>query len=165
METQTVCSEAHSRAVKQTILVVDDDPSVRDVIGRVLTEEGFAVQCAANGTDALGIATRHGIDLALLDLNMPVPNGWDTLERLTALNPQLAVIIITGRSNQLFTSLAAGVGALLEKPLDFPILLKTIAGLLAETPEQRLARYTGRPKHFVYHPSHGKTPGGRGPLL
>jgi CheY-like chemotaxis protein len=86
----------------------------------------------------------------LLDLNMPVKNGWDTFERLTAENPLLAVIIITARSNQFFTALSAGVGALLEKPLDFPKLLETIAKLIAEPANTRLARLVGQPAEFQF---------------
>jgi DNA-binding response OmpR family regulator len=90
--------------------------------------------------------------LVLLDLNLPGKNGWDTFERLSTENPSLAVIIITARSNQLFTATGAGVGALLEKPLDFPILLQTIRRLLAEPVESRLARMAGKPAdlHYVH---------------
>jgi DNA-binding response OmpR family regulator len=86
----------------------------------------------------------------ILDLNMPGKSGWDTFERLTAEHPLLAVIIITARSNQLFTALGAGVGALLEKPLDFSKLLQTIHRLLAEPAESRLARMAGSPADFHY---------------
>jgi DNA-binding response OmpR family regulator len=91
----------------------------------------------------------------LLDLNMPVKGGWDTFERLTSEDPLLAVIIITARPNQLFTALGAGVGALLEKPLDFPMLLKTVSALLAESAEARLARVAGHHTDFHYLPSTG----------
>jgi DNA-binding response OmpR family regulator len=101
----------------------------------------------------LGVAATKPVDLVLLDLNMPGQGGWDTFERLTAKDPLLAVIIITAKPNQLFTSLGAGVGALLEKPLDFPILLQTIKTLLAESAELRLARLTGRKADFHYRPS------------
>ena len=83
---------------------------------------------------------------------MPVKSGWDTFERLTASNPLLPIIIITARSNQLFTALGAGVGALLEKPLDIPMLLRTVDELLAESAEARLARLTGRQAVFFYRP-------------
>jgi DNA-binding response OmpR family regulator len=142
--------------VKRTILLVDDDPAVRQMIGRVLANEGYLVLCAANGAEALGIAAANHVDLALLDLNMPVQNGWDTFERLTAENPFIAVIIITARPNQLFTALGAGAGALLEKPLDFPVLLKTIKTLLAESAELRLARLAGRRAEFHYLPAPGE---------
>ena len=141
---------------KGTLLLVDDDPSVRQMIGRVLANEGYLVLCAANGAEALGMAAANHIDLVLLDLNMPVKGGWDTFEQLTARNPLVAVIIITARPNQLFTALGAGVGALLEKPLDFPVLLQTVSALLAEPAASRLARLAGQHSDFHYLPSTGE---------
>jgi DNA-binding response OmpR family regulator len=142
---------------KQTILVVDDDPSVREVLARVLAEEGFLVLTAINGPEALGIAQVNQIDLVLLDLNMPLQSGWDTFERLTAQNPLLAVIIVTARPGQVFTALGAGVGALLEKPLDYPKLVTTVRSVLAEPLEVRLARMTGHRADFRYFAADGKT--------
>ena len=144
-----------TKPVKNRILVVDDDSSVREMLTRVLAGEGYLVW-AADGTAALEIAAAAKIDLVLLDLNLPGKSGWDAFEKLTAENPGLAVIIITARSNQLFTALGAGVGALLEKPLDFPQLLQTIRRLLAEKAELRLARLAGRPVDFHYVQGRGK---------
>ena len=143
-------------ADKKTILLVDDDPSVREMVGRVLVGEGYLVLPAANGPEALRIAASTNIDLVLLDLNMPGLSGWDTFERLTSRDPLLAVIIITARQQQLFMAVNAGVGALLEKPLHFPKLLKTIGNLLAESPEARLARLSGKLAGFQYLPSRQK---------
>jgi len=144
------------RASQEIILLVDDDPSVREMVGRVLAGEGYLVLCAANGAEALAIATANRIDLVLLDLHMPGQSGWDTFADLTSQNPLVAVIIITARSNQFFTSLAAGAGALLEKPLDFPTLLRTVRALLAESAEARLARLVGHDSAFHYQPATGK---------
>ena len=138
---------------RKALLIVDDDPSVREMIRRVLADEGYLTLTASNGAEALGVAASNHVDLVLLDLNMPGQGGWDTFEKLTAKDPLLAVIIITAKPNQLFTSLGAGVGALLEKPLDYPILLQTIAALLAESDELRLARLTGRQSRLHYVPS------------
>jgi len=138
------------KPAENRILVVDDDASVREMLTRVLAGEGYLVWAAANGTAALEIAATTKIDLVLLDLNLPGKSGWDAFEKLTAENPMLAVIIITARANQLLTALGAGVGALLEKPLDFPKLLQTISRLLAEPAESRLARMAGNPADFHY---------------
>ena len=135
------------------ILVVDDDPSVRELLGRVLIGEGYGVLSAGDGPEALRVVACVQVDLVLLDLNLPIQSGWDTFERLTTGNPLLPVIIITARSNQLFTALSAGVGALLEKPLDFPTLLETISRLLAEPVSARLARAAGHPARFHYAPT------------
>ena len=144
---------ARGRAPQRVILLVDDDASVRELIGRVLVDEGYSVWLAANGDEALNTVASKPIDLVLLDLNMPGLGGWDIYEKLTTENPLLAVIIITAKPNQLFTSLGAGVGALLEKPFDFPVLLQTVKNLLAEPAERRLARLTGRQAEFHYRPS------------
>lgn len=87
------------------------------------------------------------MDLVLLDLNMPGLNGWETLEKLSADYPSLPVIIVTARPNQLFTALAAGVAALLEKPLDFTELLRTIEALWEETARTRSGS-VGIPLHL-----------------
>lgn len=138
---------------KKRILVVDDDPSVREMLTRVLLGEGYLALSASDGAEALEIVGGASVDLVLLDLNMPVKNGWDTFERLTAENPLLPIIVITARPNQLFTALGSGVGALLEKPLDFPKLLQTISALFAESAESRLARMTGKAAEFHYLPA------------
>ena len=57
--------------MKKGILVVDDDASVREMLGRVLTGEGYAVQIASNGSEALALIAAHRQDLVLLDLNLP----------------------------------------------------------------------------------------------
>jgi DNA-binding response OmpR family regulator len=144
------------RAIQKTILLVDDDSSVREMIGRLVAAEGYRVLSASNGAEAVEIAAANPIDLVLLDLNMPVQGGWETFEKLTSKDPLLAVIIITARPNQLFTSIGAGVGALLEKPLDFLILLKTISDLLKESADLRLERLAGFQTEFHYVPSTGK---------
>jgi hypothetical protein len=67
------------------------------------------------------------------------------------MRPIPAVIIITARPNQLFPALGAGVGALMEKPLDFPTLLETAKRLLAEPEAARLARLAGQSLDFFYN--------------
>jgi len=135
------------------ILLVDDDPNVRDSLKEVLTGEGYVVIPAENGQMALDLIGKSSVDLVLLDLNMPVKNGWDTYEQLTRDYSLVPIIIVTARPNQLFTALSAGVGALLEKPMDIPTLLRTIEKLLAESHEQRLARLVGKGSGLHFKPS------------
>ena len=139
-----------SSCTGRRILLVDDDPTVRDSLNDVLVSEGYSVISAENGEEALDLAARLPVDLALLDLNMPVKNGWDTFQQLTFEHPLIPIIIVTARPNQLFTALGAGAGALLEKPMDIPTLLRTMEKLLAESAEQRLARLAGKETEFHY---------------
>ena len=140
---------------RRRILLVDDDAGVRVSLQDVLVEEGYLVIPANDGQQALELIASSSIDLVLLDLNMPRKNGWDTFERLSTEHPLVPVILITARPNQLFTAVGAGVGALLEKPLDIPHLLTTIRRLLTESSEVRLRRLVGQEAPFDYRPSHG----------
>ena len=146
----------HRCSGQKRVLVVDDDPSVREMLMRVLVNEGYKVWTATNGTGALEIAASARVDLVILDLRLLGENGWDVFEQLTTENPLLSVIIATARSDQVFTAAAAGVGALLEKPLDFPKLLQTVGDLLAEPPEVRLARMAGKSAKLRYLPAQRK---------
>ena len=136
------------------LLLVEDDAGVRESLAHVLTSEGYQILLAGNGVEALEMTAQNIVDLVLLDLNLPKKNGWDTFEVMTKQNPQLPVIIITARPNQLFPALSSGAGALMEKPLDFPKLLQTIRDLLSEPVQARIARLTGKPAEFHYMPSH-----------
>lgn len=127
------------------VLLVDDDPSVVAALGAALISEGYDVIQAFNGREAIRhFYTHPDIAIVLLDLCMPVKGGWDTFERITGINPLLPIIIITARSDQYTVADAAGVGALMEKPLDVQTLLETMQKLLAEPPEKRLARIAGK---------------------
>ena len=143
------------RTARKHILLVDDDAGVRGSLHDVLVEEGYQVIPAHDGQHALEQIAATAFDLVLLDLNMPRKNGWDTFERLSAEHPLVPVIIITARPNQVFAAVGAGAGALLEKPLDIPILLHTITRLLAEPVATRLDRLAGRDVPFRY--AAGKT--------
>ena len=132
------------------ILLADDDCTVRESLSDVLVSEGYVVIPANDGQQALELAASTQLDLVLLDLNMPVKNGWDTFEQLSRAHPLVPVIIVTARPNQLFTAVGAGVGALLEKPMEIPTLLRTIQRLLAESVETRLARIAGQETDFHY---------------
>jgi two-component system nitrogen regulation response regulator NtrX len=139
-----------------TILVVDDDPAIRQILVRLLSEENYQALTAANGVEALALADTAKLDLVLLDLNMPVKDGWETFEQLIAQDPLRPVILITAHPNQFFPALASGAGALLEKPLDFTQLFQTIRALLKEREQLRRAH---RSNAFTYVPSVGKQRG------
>jgi CheY-like chemotaxis protein len=117
---------------KKRILIVDDDPSIRYMLARILVDEGYEALAAASGGEGLQIAAAHEIDLVLLDLKMPGLNGQETLKGLNVLRPNLPVIIMTAYPGRQFDSGQNGVSALLQKPLDFPMLLEAISKLLAQ---------------------------------
>lgn len=150
LETTAPEMRKEARRANREILLVDDDPAIRRIIPRLLADEGYVAHTAADGARALDLASAVDFDLVLLDLNMPTKDGWETLEQLRKTNPTLPVIVVTARPNQFFTALDSGVGALLEKPLDFTKLFKTIRELLAEAPAEQMARTSGHPAPFHY---------------
>ena len=125
------------------VLVADDDAEVRKSLSKVLEEAGYEVILARNGQEAVEEFNPRHIDLLLLDLNLPLQDGWEAFERITSEAPALPIIITTGEAHQYDIAMAAGVGALMEKPLDAPQLLQTIRELLAEPKEERLRRLCG----------------------
>ena len=137
---------------RKQILVVGDDPAARAKLKQVLAGEGYRVR-SVKGAAALQAAVTAPPDLVLLDLKLREQNGWDVFSRLTRKWPLLPVVVITARPNQLFTALAAGVGALLEKPFHIPRMLQTISYLLRESVETRLARMAGKIAQFHYLPA------------
>lgn len=141
--------------MKKKILIAVDDTSVRKALGRVLENEGYQIMLAADG---LGTVEQFGsgpVDLLLLDIGLPINNGWGTFEHITSRAPTFPIIIITGKANQYDLAVAAGIGALMEKPLDVSQLLKLIQELLVESPETRLHRLcrTSHDLDFLHSPS------------
>ena len=128
---------------KPRVLLVDDDRSVLDALGTVIESEGFDVVRAADGHEAVEKFRQQPVNIVLLDLNMPVKGGWDTFERLTTINPLLPIIVITARPDAYPVAMATGVAALMQKPLDIPLLLEAMRDLLAEPATERLSRIAG----------------------
>ena len=146
-----------------TIIMIEDDEGHARLIERNIRRagvnneivgfsDGSSALAYLMGPDGTGVSNAKRAILVLLDLNLPVQDGWDLFEKLTSNNPLLPVIVITARPNQVFPALASGVGALMEKPLDLPKLLNIIRQLLEEPVEAQLARMTGRPAEFHYLP-------------
>ena len=117
-------------AVTSRVLVVDDDTYIRDVVAQLLASEGYAVEEAANGVEALRIvsdATRRP-DLILLDLMMPVMDGWEFARRLQEQRPRLDIPIIVLSAARLPSDRlgVTGAEAVLAKPFDLDELLEHV---------------------------------------
>jgi two-component system OmpR family response regulator len=130
MNTPTAAVDAGG-SHRKTILVVDDDDAIRRGLRRVLVSKGYRVIDARDGREAVQVFQEHPCDLALLDMNMPLRNGWGTIADLRALQSQLPAIIITARPDQRNLAREAGLD-LMEKPVDLPLLLKRISALLSK---------------------------------
>ena len=138
--------------MSKKILLVDDECSILEALSKLLGAENYEVMLAENGKDAVEKLASAPIDLVLLDLGLPVKDGWAILEWLAKINPLLPVIIITGRSEQKTLAEKAGADALMEKPLDVPFLLQTVRELLDEPLESRVRRASDSARGFRYAP-------------
>lgn len=130
--------------MKSKILVADDDESVRKMVARVLELGGYGVMLAGTGDEAVAKYRSARPDLVLLDLKVPGREGWAVFEEISRINALAPAIIITSWPNQYEHAVRRGVDALMEKPLDLPLLLQTIQGLLAESEQERTQRLTDR---------------------
>jgi CheY-like chemotaxis protein len=133
-----ITRQARNKTMRKRLLVVDDDSSVRESLKKVLEETGYEVILASDGGEAAGRLKETQLDLLILDLNMPRRDGWDVLEDASVICPLVPVIIITGNIDQLDSLSIPGVAILLEKPIEVPILLETIADMIAQGAEERL---------------------------
>lgn len=120
----------------RTILVVDDDPGVRDVIRSMLESAGYAVLAAENGREAMKILKAARVDLILTDLVMPEQEGIETIKALRREYPNLKVIAMSGAFGGDYLRIASYLGAhaTLPKPIQMGALLKLISETLAEEP-------------------------------
>ncbi len=130
-----------AQSVHNRILIADDDASVRGSLAAVLESEGFVVDEARNGIEAVTRAIEHEPDLVLLDLNMPHWDGWTAFSQLDRVTPLLPVIVITARPNQYQKAVQLGVDAFMEKPLNIPVLMRAINQLTSEGDQRQVRRF------------------------
>jgi two-component system nitrogen regulation response regulator NtrX len=115
-----------------SVLIVDDEPSILQSLGGLLTDEGFEVISATNGYEALKIIDAESPDLVLLDIWMPGIDGIETLKEIKKSHPFLPVIIISGHGTIETAVRATKLGAynFIEKPLSIDKIIVTINNAL-----------------------------------
>lgn len=114
----------------RTILVIEDEETNRTIITRFLGSRGYSMVAAANGREGLYVALQHMPDLILMDMSMPVLDGWSTTAQIKA-HPHLMhipVIAVTAHSltGDRQRALAAGCDDYLSKPVDLWALLRMV---------------------------------------
>ncbi|HZQ04629.1 MAG TPA: response regulator transcription factor [Gaiellaceae bacterium] len=117
-----------------SILVVDDDQAVRDALRRALTMQGYSVELAADGREALEKLTRNGdaIDLAIVDILMPNVDGLELTRRLRGDGNRLPILMLTARDqvSDRVSGLEAGADDYLVKPFALEELVARVRALL-----------------------------------
>ncbi|HTG09178.1 MAG TPA: response regulator [Candidatus Eisenbacteria bacterium] len=119
------------------ILVVDDEPEVRQLMEHFLTERGYDVRIAENGRLALVTLDTFTPDVVLLDMHMPEMDGLETLRRLVVRSPSLPVIMITVNEDIETTArlLQLGAADYVPKPFNLEYLEQAISIQLSATHE------------------------------
>lgn len=115
------------------ILLVDDEEHIRRTVCRFLRMEGYEVEVAGSGEEALRELSGCAFHVVVLDLRMPGINGFDVLHAIKSARPETRVIMLTGVADEgdvRAEALAKGVSAFLIKPCKLDTLLQTIVSSL-----------------------------------
>jgi len=120
---------------KARVLVVDDEPSARSGLEKLLRQEGYAVDVAADGPSALQIAADRPPDVVVTDLKMPKMDGIELLQKLRATFQVVPVIVVTafGEVSTAVQAMRAGADDYLTKPVDFDALTIAIERAIERT--------------------------------
>lgn len=121
-----------------TILLVEDNEMNRDMLSRRLERKGYRVVLATDGQNGVEMAALHAPDLVLMDMSLPVLDGWEATRRLKAApaTSRVPVIALTAHamSGDRERALQAGCDDYDTKPIDLPRLLGKIEALLGAAP-------------------------------
>jgi CheY-like chemotaxis protein len=112
------------------ILLVEDNELNRDMLSRRLTRRGFSVECAVDGETGVRLARDGRPDVVLMDIGLPVIDGWEAIRQLKALpeTSEIPIITLTAHafSEDRHRSQSAGCAGFVTKPIDLEYLLDTI---------------------------------------
>lgn len=108
------------------VLVVDDQEAIRDTLQTALDDEGFTVECAANGQEALDILQRWQPCVILLDLMMPVMDGWAFRQEQQRSGSTVPVVLLSAAGGLDEHRASLGAAAVITKPFDLERVINTI---------------------------------------
>lgn len=114
--------------ISADVLIVEDDPDLSDVMLLALREAGYPARCASNGREALDAAAINLPGLVLLDVLMPVMDGWQCARELRArYGRALPIVVVTAAEHVRARSQELGADDVLPKPFDIDEFLRTVA--------------------------------------
>lgn len=113
------------------VLIVDDDPAIRNVVADILEMSDYSVRMATNGIEALDEVQSHPPALVLLDLMMPVMDGWEFLRQLRRASVPVPVAVMSAARDAGAVSDELGAQAFLPKPFELDDVLLVVDRLAA----------------------------------
>lgn len=121
-----------------SILVIDDETALREILSQVLTDAGYRVAGAANGKEASRLLSTAAFDIVLTDVIMPEKDGMQVISEVRKKFPEVRIIAMSGGghvSRDQYLKIAKGLGAhaVLEKPFPNKQLLETIESVVPST--------------------------------
>jgi CheY-like chemotaxis protein len=123
--------EKKGNIIMPHILLVDDEEIVRRLLRRTLERDGYDVEEAVNGRQALALYEEQPADLVITDVAMPEMNGFDLIEALTRRFPDSKVIAMSGLAENLSIAKLLGACEAVRKPVDIDELLRMVKAELA----------------------------------
>ncbi|TMC75248.1 MAG: response regulator [Chloroflexi bacterium] len=121
------CGNLPRTVAGKRVLVVDDDPDIRELLFTALEDEGFEVVPAENGREALAIIKTFRPDVIVLDLMMPVMDGWQFANELRARDEDIPIVLLSAARDLRTHAKNLAAAEIIEKPFDLSELLPKIA--------------------------------------
>ncbi len=120
---------------KTRVLIVDDEPNIRDLLATSLRFAGYEIQTAANGAGAVAAVTEHEPDIILLDVMLPDMNGFSVTKKLRSSGIQAPILFLTARDDveDKITGLTVGGDDYLTKPFSLDEVVARIQAILRRT--------------------------------
>jgi CheY-like chemotaxis protein len=109
------------------VLVVDDEPGMRETLVDILEESGYDVSTAADGQDALDVMQNRDVDIVVMDVQMPNRDGVSVLQQLSPPPPAIIMVTAYAVEERLRAAVAANAFAILHKPFPVGRLLALVA--------------------------------------
>ncbi|MCG6962447.1 MAG: sigma-54 dependent transcriptional regulator [Acidobacteria bacterium] len=129
---------------RPVVLIIDDEPGIRELLGQILGDEGYETTAVASGEEGLEVLDRELIDLVLLDIWLPGIDGIGVLRRLREQGHSVPVIVISGHASgeQAVAAIREGAQDFLEKPLSYDRVVVSVGNALRRSQLERRVRET-----------------------
>lgn len=119
-----------------TILIIEDDPSLRDSLQRTLRKQSYTILQAAEGGEGMMLLGTHAIDVVLVDIFMPGKEGIETIRQIRRSHPQVKIIAMSGGGERMYIDVlrvakSCGCHLTLDKPFSEETLINAIQAQLA----------------------------------